>query len=252
MFELFISYPGDRADIAGNLSGRLRELGIRAWVYFQDRLLADDIWNEIRQRIGEARVFAFLISKDSLQSPGQRRELDMALARVQQEIHNPSIFPILIDEGVSFGVSFHELPEALQRRNGRRMHGENVRTVAWEIAEQFFPETVKKWTNEARWRHPRPGDWLEICKMEGTEIVEYFELGDRLYFRRLSPLGLFECYAPKIKDLFWVWHEHVRPVPQTDPIWGMERDLVPERFRIPTMIDMEILGYEEWDRRHRQ
>ena len=248
MFPIFISYPGDRFDIAEDLRGRLQELGVNAWVYSQDALLAEDTWEEIRKHIHETRVFAFLISKETDESQGQRQELDLALTRVKQEIPAFSIFPIPIDDG----VTFKSLPEPLQSKNGRRLHGGNVKIVAFQIATQFFPETVQKWTNEARWRCPRPGDWLEVCNMEGAEVEEYFELEDRVYFRRLDPGGLFECYAPKINGLFWFWEEHLRPVPRTDPIWSMERNLVPERFRIFTLIAMEILGYEEWDRRHRQ
>ena len=248
MFQIFISYPGDRFDIAENLRGRLNEHGVNAWIYSQDALLAEDTWDDIRKHIDETRVFAFLVPKETAETPGQRKELDIALTRVKQENSTLKIFPLLLDDG----VTFQSLPEQLKKKNGLRLHGGNVNIVAFQIATQFFPETVQKWTNEAGWRCPRPGDWLEVCRMEGTEVEEYFELGDRVYFRRLSPGGLFECYAPKINGLFWFWEEHLRPVPRTDPIWSMERNLVPERFRFFTMIDMEILGYEEWDRRHRQ
>ena len=146
MFEMFISYPGSREDIAGNLKSRLADVGVTAWIYSEDRLAAEDTWVEIRERIGESRLFAFLISRKSKESSGQTEELRVALERISQENSKFDIFPILLDDD----ATFPSLPEPLQRKNGFRLHGGTVKTIAFQIARQFFPETVDKWTNDTR------------------------------------------------------------------------------------------------------
>ena len=63
-------------------------------------------------------------------------------------------------------------------------------------------------------------------------------LKDLLYFRRLSPLGLFECYSPKLGDLFWILPENVQAC-------GLSQDAlpaVPEEFHYMTSIRYEMRG----------
>ena len=43
-------------------------------------------------------------------------------------------------------------------------------------------------------------------------IEEYFDIGDKLYFRAVSPIGLFKCYAPKLNKLFWIAPQNVHRV----------------------------------------
>ncbi|MSO20904.1 MAG: hypothetical protein EXQ56_10670 [Acidobacteria bacterium] len=228
------------------MGGRLKELGVTAWIYSYDRLLATDVWAEIQSKIDQANVFAFLIGEDTPNAQGQKRELALALEKVNQQKPAFELLPLVLNDA----IDFNSLPESLWHRNGERLSGSNVKQVAFKIAAQFFPDTIAKWTNETVWRCPRPGDWLEVCRIEGTEVSEYFDLGDKVMFRRLSPMGLFECYAPKIGGLFWFWHAVLRPVSPTDPSFRQERELVPENYRMTTMIDIESLGHDAWRQRN--
>src|SRR5258706_3496016 len=88
---------------------------------------------------------------------------------------------------------FHTFPPPLSHINGLRLASHTVQTIALKIATDFFPASVEHWRGEA-WRYPIPGQWLEVCAL-GSSLEEYFQIGDRVYFRRLSPIGLLECYA---------------------------------------------------------
>ncbi len=78
------------------------------------------------------------------------------------------------------------------------------------------------------------------------EIIEqYFDFGDLLYFRRISPLGLFECYSPKINDLFWIYPPNVCLSDIVDEDGTFERENVPQKFRISTMIMAEYHYYNK-------
>ena len=168
----------------------------------------------MEERIDQARVIAFLVSKQTTEAAGQQREIELPPRRISSN-SSPEISALLTDDDVEFPA----LPKQLQLLNGDRLSAFNVKRVAFEIANQFFPETVPKWEQQTRWRYPRPGDWLEICRIEGAEVEESFKFGDQVQVRRLSLMGLFECYAPKIKGRFWFWHGDLRPVAPTNAIW---------------------------------
>ena len=88
------------------------------------------------------------------------------------------------------------------------MDAYNVQSVAQKLAWQLFPDIADAERGEP-WKCPKPGQWLEVCRIDRL-VEEYFKKGDLLYFRRLSPLGLFECYAPTLNGLFWIGPEDVR------------------------------------------
>ena len=68
-------------------------------------------------------------------------------------------------------------------------------------------------------------------------IGEYLTQKDLLYFRRLSPLGLFECYSPKLKALFWILPENVRPC-------GISQDACHSSFATRLVLNMRCLGLQ--------
>ena len=58
-YHAFICHPSQNEEIVENLADRLRELGIKAWVYSLDRTLAEDVWTEIEERIRDCHLFIF-------------------------------------------------------------------------------------------------------------------------------------------------------------------------------------------------
>jgi hypothetical protein len=225
-YTLFISYCQGTQQIAENLKGRLQDLGILAWVYSCDRLLGKEVWAEIENRIDQVRAFVFLVSDETIKSQGQKKELEMALNKVEEKAPL-KLLPLAVGD-----VHFSSFPAPLDRTNGAKLDGQNVQTVAAEIARRYFPEFVDKWKN-ALWHYPIPGQWLEVCGL-GSALEEHFRLGDRVYFRRLSPMGLFECYAPQIRGLFWFAPENLRPT----EMHGASNE-VPREFQILAMIRKE-------------
>jgi TIR domain len=73
--HIFISYPVAKQDLVENFAGRLRELGVEAWVYSLDKTLAEGIWEEIEAKIAQADLFLFVASQQSVDAKGQHREL---------------------------------------------------------------------------------------------------------------------------------------------------------------------------------
>lgn len=63
--SIFISYANQDSDIIENLRDHLHTFGINAWVYSLDRLLAEDTWSEIEERILASRMMLFAVSRYS-------------------------------------------------------------------------------------------------------------------------------------------------------------------------------------------
>jgi TIR domain len=242
--QVFVSYPAPNEDIVENLAGRLRELGVAAWVYSIDKTLAEDSWAEIEAKIDESEVFLFVASKFSKDAKGQHRELSLALSKIRTVKANVRAFPVVLDD-----VGFRNLPDELAAINGARLDAFNVKSTAFAIAKTFFPELLA--THKIQeWRSPRPGQWLEVCQIDPW-IEEYFDLGDRVYFRRLSPLGLFECYSPRLSGLFWFAPQNLMISDVVDEGASLEREKVPRRYRYDTSIECERIGLEELDKQGR-
>ena len=234
----FISYPIQNQEIVENLAGRLREVGVEAWVYSLDRTLAEDVWREIEDINKRCELFIFVASKHSRDAQGQHRELQLAVNRLKSINVPLSMMPILIDD-----ISFSSLPDELSHVNGVRLDAYTVKSTAQEIVKTFFPDLFET-EKERGWKYPRPGQWLEVCNIDQwTE--EYCDLGDLVYFRRLSPLGLFECYAPKLNGLFWFAPHNLRATDIADEGGTREREQVPRSCRYSTSYDCERIGIEE-------
>lgn len=241
-YHAFICHPSKDAAIVENLAGRLRDLGVEAWVYSLDRTLSEGVWSEIEQRVTECQLFIFVGSNHSLDAQGQHRELQLALERLKQTNVGLKMVPVLLDN-----LDFGSLPAELSHVNGLTLDAYTVKSTAQVIATTFFPELVAAYKNKD-WRCPYPGQWLEICNLDQwTE--EKFELGDRVYFRRLSPLGLFECYAPKLKGLFWFAPHNLRVSSVADEDGMLEREEVPRSYRYSASYDFERLGIDEMKKR---
>ena len=241
-YHAFICHPSQNTDIVENLAGRLRNLGIKAWVYSLDRTLAKDVWSEIEERIRDCQLFIFVASKHTLDAKGQHYELQLVIDRLKKTNVGLRMFPVLIDD-----IGFGGLPEELSHVNGLRLYAYTVKSTAYEIATTFFPELVEA-EKSKDWICPRPGQWLKVCEMDQW-IEEHFDLGDRVYFRRISPLGLFECYSPKLADLFWFAPHNLRATDIVDEDGTLERQDVPQRYRYSASYDFERVGIDEMRKR---
>lgn len=240
--QVFICYPVQNQDIVENFAGRLRESGVEAWVYSIDRTLATDVWSEIEEKIQRCELFIFVASKHTLDAKGQHRELQLALDRLKNTDSIRRVFPILIGE-----IAFADLPEELGRVNGLTLDAYTVTSTALEIARTFFPDLFESEKNRD-WKYPKPGQWLEVCNVDQwTE--KCFGLRDRVYFRRISPLGLFECYSPKLPGLFWFAPHNLRATEIIDEGGILERASVPKSYRYSASYDFERIGIEEMKKR---
>lgn len=197
--HLFISYPVGLTELADKLRDELRQLGIEAWLYEIDLQLGVSTWADIERSIADAKAVVFLVGRSSVAAVGQTRELSLCTSLGKQ------VVPLVCE-----GLSFRDLPSALASVNGAVLEYATARGEAANLARAFYPEEFRT-GDDVHWVCPRPGEWLEICRIN-EHLSEYFGLGDVVYFRRLSPLGLFECYAPKILGLFWFYPENLRRV----------------------------------------
>lgn len=236
MPHIFISYPDEEENIVGNLRGQLQGYGIEVWAYSYDKTLAEPAWLEIETKIKQAPVMIFIASEYTEAAEGQQRELDIVLNKISAVQHTMPIFPVVIRD-----FKFSDLPESIRHVNGERLTAFNVKTVSLNIAQTFFPGLFDE-SQTPRWAYPRPGEWLEISKLDSV-IEEYCDLGDQVYFRRISPMGLFECYFPKIKNLFWFSPDNLKRSTIIDEDGSLQREEVPSRYRCTTLIECERKGF---------
>lgn len=232
MPNAFISYNDDVADIAANLSERLDHYKVTAWLYDRDKILGEKAWEEIRKQIQKSRIVLFFISVRTNKSEGQIKEYEIA------QSFEKKVLPVII-EPVRFS-SITEQLEPIIKCNGIELDFRNVQSKALEIVQTFFQELDPS-EKSPDWKYPKPSDWLEVCNLDiCTE--EYFKLGDEVYFRRISPMGFFECYAPQIDGLFWFWPPNLKPASFVDEDRTIERERVPRNFRTSFMIEIERRG----------
>lgn len=233
--NIFISYPAANTDIVENLRDHLCRYGVRAWVYSLDKTLAADAWEEIESKILESDLVIFVVSESTPSAKGQQRELKLALEKVAPVSGTEKIMPIII------GTAFSALPEELRYKNGISLNNHKVKSVAWEIVSRVFPALIEMETSQP-WKFPVPGEWLEVSNLDEI-LEEYFDIGDKLYFRSISPMGLLECYSPKIKELFWIAHENVKASSNREADKKLEA-FVPRIFRVSGMIEIQRRGWE--------
>lgn len=237
MPHIFISYPDEEEDIVANLRSRLREHGVEAWAYSYDKTLAQEAWKEIEEKINQSHVMLFIASEYTETAEGQHQELELVFQKISNSKQPIVIFPVVIRD-----FKFSNLPAKLKHINGERLTAYNVKTVALNIAKIIFPQLFLA-SQSPEWEYPRPGEWLEICNLDSI-IEEYCDIGDQVYFRRISPIGLFECYFPKINDLFWFSPYNLRRTKIIGEDGRLERETVPLRYRFVTSIECERKGYE--------
>jgi hypothetical protein len=240
--QVFISYPDPNVVLVENLAGQLKDFGIAAWVFSINKTLAEGSWGEIEAKIHESEVFLFVASQFSKDAKGQHRELSVALEKIRTVKPNMRACPIVIDD-----VDFRSLPDGLAPINGERLSGFTVKSTAFAIAKTFFPDVLEMYRSQ-EWKCPRPGQWLEVCRIDSW-IEEYFDLGDLMYFRRLSPLGLFECYSPRLDGLFWFAPQNLKMSDIVDEGGSLERENVPRRYHYDMSFEAERLGFEELEKK---
>jgi hypothetical protein len=233
MPHAFISYNDDVADLAENLRERLAGYGVIAWLFNRDKTLGVNAWKEIEDKIHKSHVVLFFISKRTNSSEGQIKEFDIAL---QSE---KIVFPIVI-EPLTFSTIIEQLNE-LKKINGIDLDYRNIKSRTLEIVQTFFPEFDPS-KRSSEWKYPKPSDWLEVCNLD-IYTEEYFKLGDEVYFRRISPMGLFECYSPQIQELFWFWPPNLKPASFVDEGRTIERERVPRKYRTSFMLEIERRGW---------
>jgi TIR domain len=231
MHSIFISYPDHQREIVDSLRDCLSDLGIRAWVYSHDRTIARDAWDEIKEKIESCKMVIYVVSKESVGAEGQRRELDMAIDLLSRTRPDLLTVPVLVGD-----MNFSTIPKSISHVNGLYLDAFSKKSTALELAKLLSPDIAgENWA----WRYPHPSQWLEVCNLDQwTE--EFFDLGDYVYFRRLSPMGFFECYSPKLDGLFWFYSKNLRPAPIVDEDGAYERENVPREFRVITMIMKEF------------
>lgn len=242
MSKLFLSYAGPDQDIVENLRSHLGNLGVEAWVHSVDRLLAREMWDDIEAHLAEADCFVFAMSHASGDSAGQKREIDTAVAMMKSAGGEQRILPIVLRD-----TPYEALPAELRWVNGLQMDAGNVAITAQKIVERFYPRHLED-SSQSPWHFPRPGRWLRVTRLE-DRIEEHLAVGDLLCFHAVSPLGLFECYSPKLGTLFWIIPDVVIDA-RLSPDEADELDRqTPYEFSTRGRIDIERLG---WDEVHRK
>lgn len=237
-YNAFISYACAETDIVENFRDYLSRFGVTAWAYSIDRTLAVDTWDEIETKIRESDLVIFIVSNNTPGAEGQSKELQLALKHVELVAGTEKIMPIVIS-----GTNFSTLPEELRNKNGFSLDSYKVKSVAWKVAKSAFPSLMEREVKKT-WHFPVPGEWLEVSNLD--EVIEhYFDIGDKLYFRTISPMGLLECYSPRIKGLFWISHENVNASSAVKIDTKLEES-IPKIFKVEGMVEIMQRGWKSW------
>jgi hypothetical protein len=170
--------------------------------------------------------------------------MEIALDKIEPIAGAGKILPVVIT-----GMEFSALPEILRYKNGLFLDGHTVRSVAWTIAKRAFPGRAAA-EAEMPWKHPIPGEWLEISGLDSI-VEQYFDIGDKLYFRSISPMGLFECYSRKLGGLFWIAPDNVRTSTDLEANKELEAQ-IPTIFRVSAMVEIQRLGWQAWNARNKK
>ena len=240
--NVFISYACNDKDIIENLREKFQDLDINAWVYSRDATLGNEMWSEIESKLRESSVIIFVISDNTPNASGQQKEIELVFNKIKPITSELRIMPLFIE-----GAEPSHCPEPLRLQNGEFLNASNIQTIARKIAKHNFPILFERNCNKP-WKYPIPGEWFEISDLDGI-VEEHFDIGDKLYFRTISPMGLFECYSPKIKGLFWISPENVKR--STEISHDQLEILVPYVYTISGMTDLQMRGWNEWHINHK-
>ena len=213
---IFISYPQSEYELATKLKSEFKALGVDSWVYSEDKKLAEDSWLDIEKTILESDQIVYIINESTPRNDGQIRELKLI------KKWNKPVIPGWVGD-----TKRSVLPE-LETINGERLgQGYAVRRFAWQLYTQLYP------TPSMRWRTPKPGDFLRVIKLDGLELHK-IKLNDLLYFRQISPMGLFECFHVEGDSLFWVDPDNVEFAG-----YGFDIPSVPRKYQYESIIEAQ-------------
>lgn len=190
--------------------------GQEAWVYSEDKRLSKETWIDIEESILNSRQVVYLISDNTVINEGQIKELALS-----KKWSRPIVPGWIGDTNRS------AVPE-LQTTNGERLgQGYSVRRFAWILITQICPK------QSAPWLFPKPGDFLKVIKLDNLE-KHSVSLYDLMYFRQLSPMGLFECFHVEGNRLFWISPDNVEFAG-----YGFEGPEIPKKYRYGSLAEAQ-------------
>jgi len=217
---IFISYPQSEFELASRVRSELKQLGVDSWIYSEDKKLSEDSWLDIEKNLMESDHVIFIISEKTETSEGQIRELGLI-----KKWKKPTT-PVWV--GDTPRSVFPEFESISGERVG---HGYLVRFFTWKLYNQLYP------VPPSVWRTPKPGDFLRVIKLDGLEGQD-INLDDLMYFRQLSPMGLFECFHVRRSDLFWIIPDNVEFAG-----YGFEEPEVPKKYRYESLIEAQVIWW---------
>jgi len=233
--EIFISYSELDKEVAENLHHQFNEYYVKTWVYCRDKTPGVDTWNEIEEELKSAKLILWLCSHNSKKSQGQLKELE--ILKKTDSNPKPALVPVILEGAVK-----EDLPEQIRNVNYEKLDGYRFSSFTLRIIRAFFPSKSEEYVSN-QWLYPRPSDWLEIIELYG-DMEQYFNLKDKIYFRKISPLGLLECYSPQINGLYWVPSRTVRIVNMSEEESEARESEIPQEYTILAMIDAEATGFQ--------
>ena len=179
-------------------------------------MLARETWLDIEKGILDSSHIVYLINMATPVNEGQFKELALS------KKWNKSIIPGWVGE-----TPRNTIPE-LQAVNGERLgQGYSVRRFAWILSTQLCPRKLTPWLC------PKPGDFLRVIKLNGLENNN-IQIDDLMYFRQLSPMGLFECFHFEGNGLFWISPDNVEFAG-----YGFDGPEVPKKYRYDSIIEAQ-------------
>ncbi|MEM9759817.1 MAG: toll/interleukin-1 receptor domain-containing protein [Pseudomonadota bacterium] len=101
--SIFISYGGPDENFARQLNSKLTKIGIRTFFFPEDAVPGEKLHHVMRRGINDFDKVILICSKDSLDRPGLKNELEETLQREAREGGEQILIPITLDDYIFEG-----------------------------------------------------------------------------------------------------------------------------------------------------
>ncbi|MBI4662911.1 MAG: toll/interleukin-1 receptor domain-containing protein [Verrucomicrobia bacterium] len=135
--NVFISHANDGADLARELTRRLRKEGLRVWLA-QEEILPGDNWAErISEALNDSQAMVVLVTPEAIRSNHVEWDIGFALG---SKAYRHRLLPVLV--GDTAQTQFPALPWALERFHFLRLaKPEGLDRLVQEITESLVAVT---------------------------------------------------------------------------------------------------------------
>jgi len=100
-YDVYLCFAKENKDQAEILAKKLREFKLRVYFESKQPIIENEFQPEIRNLLDSCQVFVYLLTNDSIKSPGLKKELDY-FNNVALKLNNETYIPVIYIEDIDF------------------------------------------------------------------------------------------------------------------------------------------------------